>query len=197
MHVSTQGRFAFIANPKTGSSSFTHALNPHCDIRSSSIKDMPNHWTAQQVKTWFQRKRGWKWDDFFSFMAIRDPWKRAVSTYLYGKRRPRSVWHLPAIQSETLLDFLKTKMASAPKRIRNLDRMSRAEDGRMLVNYVFRIEDLEAEIPELSERLGVPLKLEQVNVTPSYDYREHYCEESVEIVRERYASDIEFGRYEF
>jgi len=197
MHASRPRRFVFIANPKTGTSAFAKALNPYCNVKSASIKGMGDHWPASMVKTWFQEERGWDWADFYSFMAIRDPWRRAVSTYLYGRRREQSIWHKPAMAAETLLDFLQSDIVTAPQRVRTLDYMARDEDGAMLIDHIFRIEDVEDEAPRLSERIGAPLALERVNVTPSYEYREFFCEAAVELVRERYRSDIEFGGYEY
>lgn len=197
MHASRPKRFVFIANPKTGTSAFAQALRPHCNVKSSAIKGMGDHWPAAKVKAWFQDERGWDWEEFFSFMAIRDPWRRAVSTFLYGRRREQSIWHRPAMEAESLLDFLQSDIVMAPQRVRTLDYMARDEDGSMLIEHVFRIEDIAEEAPRISARIGVPLELDQVNVTPAYEYRDYFCEEAVELVRERYRSDIEFGGYEY
>jgi hypothetical protein len=196
MHASTERRFIFIANPKTGTSAFARALNPISDIRSHAIDGVGDHWPASRLKPWFA-ERGLAWEEFYSFMAVRDPWRRAVSNYLYGLRREQSIWHKPAVEAATLSDFLKSEIASVPKRIRTLDYMARDEDGAMLIDHVFRIEDIAEESPRISARIGAPLELEQVNVTPAYEYRDYFCEEAVELVRERYRSDIEFGGYEY
>lgn len=73
------------------------------------------------------------------------------------------------------------------------------EDGRDMVDWVIRYEDLAAEMPKLCERLGVPVQtLPAVNGTGKpREYRKDYTPEAQRIIAERYPKFIERFGYEF
>jgi hypothetical protein len=96
MRIDTKNKVLFIANPKTGSTSIRKMM----DNKYSRYK--VNNWFEQNnilhehfsVYQWHERFNTYniehedkqiKLDEYFIFMFIRNPWKKVVSAYLYGK----------------------------------------------------------------------------------------------------------------
>lgn len=83
MRISTDHKFIFFANPKTGSESVRKMLDPYSDIkdkRSDESSEFTSHMSPKRVKALFEKK-GWNYNDFFKFVFIRNPWDKMVSLY--------------------------------------------------------------------------------------------------------------------
>ena len=73
------------------------ALDRYSDIRGQAAAPYYHHATCLELRQHFERK-GWDWDSYFKFAFVRNPWDRALSQYLYLKRRTesgRNGWRLP------------------------------------------------------------------------------------------------------
>lgn len=195
MRCSINRKFVFVSNPKCGTTSIRKALNPFSNIRSGKNKAFKNHWPARRIRKELAAL-GHDWNDFYSFMTIRNPWQKVASLYVYGLNTPTSVWHQPAKDSNTLDEFVSNPVFAS--HAMTLKFMSMDKSGtKMLVNDIIRLEDLDERQDALFERLGFKPELVKLNVSPSYKYRELYNDRAVELVREFFVSDIEFGKYEY
>lgn len=221
--VNFERRVIFIAVPKTGTTSIREQLripgrkmipNPHLTIRQvrdglyvyllmqnlGSNRHFPTRETdvlsdgeiRTQAADMFQR--------FFKFASVRNPWARVVS--LYNRRE--------GVQMADSLDFeaFCKKLRYASDTCRNPTRSASqlewmtGEDGSMLVDYVLRLEDLDAGLREINARTQGRLKLEQrhSNLNPistAASYRSIYSDRSRDLVAEICRRDIEFFGYEF
>ncbi len=81
-----------------------------------------------------------------------------------------------------------------------LDNYVSDENGQWLVNEVIRLEHLHEELPAVLERVGIPtdsLNIPHRNARQHRPYQAYYDDESRELVRRLYASEIERFGYEF
>jgi hypothetical protein len=65
------------------------------------------------------------------------------------------------------------------------------------VDYIARFENLQSDFDAICRRLGQNAELPHVKSSDKGDYRGHYDDESVEIVRGWFERDIEQFGYEF
>ena len=121
----------------------------------------------------------------FVFCFVRDPWDRAASLHRY----------LGYASSHTLTDFLAGPLREAVQ-ARHWFVLPQSEfilaDGQLLVDFVGRFEQLQADFDRVSERLTLPRQpLPWVNASrpeqPSP--RAVWTETAIEIVRELYGDD--------
>jgi hypothetical protein len=126
------------------------------------------------------------WDDYFTFAVERNPFDVVASSYRYSARKPTF--------NKTFAEFVRTP--------RRLDRLALNErlyrlGGRIVVDRVYRYEELPDAVADISTRLGLDLDLPHAKQGSGPHYRELYGPGDAEIVGERFARTIrEFG-YEF
>tara|TARA_Y100000034_G_scaffold135420_1_gene207269 strand:+ start:328 stop:876 length:549 start_codon:yes stop_codon:yes gene_type:complete len=171
----------FVEVPKTASTSIRSvvgaAKKPHLDIMQ--IKDM------MDVD---------KFDKYFKFGFVRNPWDRAWS--LYRNRRNRHgkssfeafiKWHnyatdacINPTQKKYQLDFLTD------------------ESGNVVVDYIGKFENLQKDFDIICDKIGIPRrKLPHMNKTGQKNYTKFYNNEMREIIAQRFIKDIEYFEYEF
>jgi hypothetical protein len=200
-------RFVFIKTRKTAGTSLEIALSRHCgpddlvtrispadeELRAAAGGVGPQnddtsptsyaHMGARRVIEVIGRET---WDDYFTFAVERNPYDVVASSYRYSARRPS--------YTLTFAEFVRT-----PKRMERLalnERLYRM-GGRVIVDEVYRYEELPAAVEDISARLGLPLDLPHAKQGTGAHYRELYGPGDAEIVAERFARTIrEFG-YEF
>lgn len=205
MRASHQSKFVFIANPKTGSTYIRKALNPVSEVRGKRGTEIKNHWKASDIYEYFKRQ-GHDWFEYYSFVTIRDPFKKAVSAYIYGQNTPISVWNRLVKERPDFYDFISSDFFK--DHLYSLDMVSKM-NGKSIVTDVFKIEDFSNKcFSEVSKRCGKTIVLPQAkdksemdklrNASPKYDYREYYSDKkSIELISRLFKSDIEFGSYSF
>ena len=71
-------------------------------------------------------------------------------------------------------------------------------DGKLLSDYVGRVEDMQASYDAICARIGIPNRpLEQVNSTRRGDYRQYYDQQLIDGVAELYRRDLDLFGYGF
>jgi len=69
--------------------------------------------------------------------------------------------------------------------------------GKLLVDYIGRFENLQADFAQVCARLNRQAELPHLKKSEHGDYRQYYNAASIEIVRQWFKSDIEQFGYEF
>ncbi|MCY7399685.1 MAG: hypothetical protein LH477_01750 [Nocardioides sp.] len=207
MIASHAHRFVFIKTRKTAGTSLEIALSRHCgpddlvtrisaedeELRAAAGGVAPQnddtdpssyaHMGARRVIEVIGRET---WDDYFTFAVERNPFDVVASSYRYSARKPS--------YTLTFAEFVRL-----PRRIERLalnERLYRLR-GEVIVDRVYRYEDLPAAVSDISARLGLELDLPHAKQGSGPHYRELYGPGDVEIVAERFARTLrEFG-YEF
>lgn len=204
MIASRAHRFVFIKTRKTAGTSIEIALSRHCgpddlvtrisaddeELRAAAGGVGPQnddtdpssyaHMGARRVIEVIGRET---WDDYFTFAVERNPFDVVASSFRYSARKPTF--------TKTFAEFVRTP--------RRLDRLALNErlyrlGGKVIVDAVYRYEELPDAVADISSRLGLDLDLPHAKQGTGPHYRELYGPGDAEIVAERFARTIrEFG----
>ena len=153
---------------------------------------------------------------FFSFIIVRNPWDRLWSGYNFLKNGSDYKGPKPnTLVNKAFPDFIKhiydNKLynASISKRTgsdliyHKQSNWILDDDGNQLVDYIARFENLDALFQLMETDMGMVgckelFKSTHLNKSKkSNPYTEAYDKESIELVREMYANDIELFNYTF
>jgi hypothetical protein len=185
MRISHKYKFVFLSNPKTGSESVRHLLDPYSDIKAEDKKTRPFrvHSTAVETRDIF-RAKGWDFDAYYTFTFVRNPWARLVSAYemIYGKH---VAIHNPSLSKAFLrrLKFLKTqcirilhhyevpdfkhwlttlvpygRIAGGPRNSAcSIEHFVMGANRKILVDKIIRLEDIQTDLMPTLQKIGLPL----------------------------------------
>ncbi len=211
----------FIAIPKTGTTSVRTQLkqpgipiieNPHLDI--SQIQDLiyiyllkenlgtnrtfPNGNIANDEEL---RQEAEKiFNSFFKFSAVRNPWARAVS--LYSRREGIKLKDKITFDEFCENHFYASDTCFHPTLHKNQIDWLTSNNGKLLMDFVYKVEEYENAIDEISKITNGRLLLDNVkrNVNPnskSSDYRNMYNDKTRKIIEKRFEKDIDYFKYTF
>ena len=147
-----------------------------------------------------------EFDSMFKFAIVRNPYDRAVSSWRYLFRafepNPRYLMMkssfvrflrvLPQLWNSKYNRQIATHTAPIWPDITD-------ESGNLLLDRLYRLEDIDSELEDLNMRLGTEVKaLGRINENREQrHYRTHYCEESRALVEDLYSEDLNHLSYEF
>lgn len=202
MILNDKYNFLFVHIQKTAGSSITNVLN------SLEFTYSLNHSHS------FITSVEYKYDSYFKFTFVRNPWDRLVSWYnmmlnksihndfsrylLNNSTNFSQFLNLTEIINETNEhnDFIKTDY---PKSIafNQLDYIS-DNKGNVLMDFIGKFENLENDFRQIMEKIGVKdYSLLHLNKFEHGDYRNYYTDEDIEKVYKIYKRDIEYFNYKF
>jgi tetratricopeptide (TPR) repeat protein len=199
-NVSHYYRAIFVHVPKNGGTSIKEVLG------------MPGggHPTWQYYALRFPQL----WEQYTKFAVVRNPWDRTVSAYHHAKML-RSHWHDERKGLHPDYKLLHDKsfeeclwiLLNERGRLRHeswFDQSyyvvdAQSPDKRVMVDYLLRLESLDADFAELCRKLGVPCeRLPTVNPSQrAKDYRAYYNDATRKLVEQIYRADIEKFGYTF
>lgn len=225
MIISHEHKFIFIHGPRTGGRSLTAALAQHCgpDDVITAVEGVParnargfeRHDGAAKIR----RRIGERaWQEYFKFTFERNPWDKILShywdyvghprkrrfyktahTWLFGRPVPFQTWFA---------------MRVAQWRLRRLWRLGRklharlprhfhcyTENGRVIVDFIGRLECRDGHLPILASRLGLPIDpavwIGSGTRKDRSAYTEHFDERMNRDVREIFGEDLALLGYAF
>ena len=206
MIISGLHKFIFVAIPKTGTHSVRRALREHMgpqDVeqvglfvqRKLPIPDLARighgHLTLEEVRPYLQPEA---WDSSFKFAFVRNPFDRFVS---YASFITREVGHFDRDPKGVMRHFL----ANPPMDhilFRPQYEFVADKDGKLLADYVGRVEEMQKSYDEIAARIGIATAtLDKVNSSRRGSYRDYYDDLLIEGVAKLYARDLELFGYEF
>jgi hypothetical protein len=149
-----------------------------------------------------------KFDHYFKFAFVRNPWDRLVSTFFYLENDgacgddplKKASWIDPAGGDFTrfVKDVLSSDFDSLYKPNHLLPQhVWFVEDGELMVDFVGRYESLQADWAQLAPKLNAKAELPVFNRSQHKHYTEYYDDEMVEIVANIYQQDIELFDYQY
>ncbi len=156
---------------------------------------------------WYQQLDAQRFDRYFKFTFVRNPWDRAVSAYTYlGKGGSAASaedgqW-ADFVNSYDAFDDFILDWLSEENALRNAlftPQVIFLKDifGRIDMDFVGRFETLQADFDTVARRLGVDAQLPHLNQSRSQDFRTFYTRDSRERVARVYAEDIDAFGYRF
>ncbi|MEZ5572547.1 MAG: sulfotransferase family 2 domain-containing protein [Halioglobus sp.] len=217
----------YVAIPKTGTTSITHALHRICPPENplrlvkedidAQFRDKYNlneigdskpgkakHLSAIQIKyilgeTEFARCT--------KFSVVRNPWARMVSRYFFTHVESEPS-QSEKLRRGTTRRFHDKDFDIWIKNIWKRHKLGRRKnsqlaklvdlDGRLLVDHVGQLEDVQSTLDWVAEQLGIePIKMPHLNGTRKGHYAQFYNTSTKDMVAEICRQDIEYFNYRF
>jgi hypothetical protein len=182
--ISDKYKCIFVEVPKTGSSSIRMIVGsssePHLNICQISHLIEPE-----------------KFSSYFKFGFVRNPWDRAVSLY----ERREGLQMRNKMSFDQFIHWMKlsscTCIHPVPHRYQ-LDWFL-SPHGDVMVDYIGKFETIDQDWKKISEKIGINSVLPKLNVNNERvrDYTRYYNKETMSIVSERFAVDIDYFGYKF
>ena len=155
--------------------------------------DAGAHSSAASVK----KMLGEDWSSLFKFALVRNPWDHAVSDY-YWRKCPQK-----RVSFKEFLHLLQEPTTADPRRVRPpiiTNWSVYAIEDQISVDFVGRFERLETDLAKISSELGFNLvdslpRAKSTHRDKSKSLREHYDDESIELVSEIYRKEIDTFNY--
>ena len=199
--ISFQKRFLFVHIPKTAGNSIQSILRDYSEdelvalrgeqdgierfgLRNPKYK-IKKHSTLAEYKAALGEVQ---FGDLYKFTCVRNPWDRMVSLY-FTPTQDIGVWDRKKfkkaiVKALSVADYLR------------LDKGE--EDPFGNVDYVMRFENLADDFRTVCGTLGIsPTTLPQYNRSSREHYSKYYDDELRELVRARFAAEIERFGYIF
>lgn len=216
MLISHKYKFITIDTPKTGTRSLRESL---LTLGIVDVCGEPNlgsefyqHDGAIRTKKQFV-KNGWKWNSYFKFTIVRNPWQRYFSFFKYFKsygekymRRDESIdWNEPEInQGKFCVELFKNKddQTVLKKIILNNDSQDSYycdESGKIIVDHIAEFQNLQNEFVFLCNQVGIQTPtLQHSNKSSSpLNMRDIYNQELIDLVAEKEKGIIQLKGYKF
>lgn len=135
-----------------------------------------------------------KFDSYFSFAFVRNPWEWQVSIYHYGCKT-KTIPQYELFNSFAGFDeYIRWRCA---EEVRFQKDFIYSPTGELLVDFVGRFENLEVDFQKICSRIGISASLPKLNVSNTKPYQGFYTSETEELVRKTFDSDIKLLEYEF
>jgi hypothetical protein len=199
--ISLQKRFLFIHIPKTAGNSIQSALRDYSEdqlvalrkeqdgverfgLRNPKYK-IKKHSTLAEYRTALGETQ---FDDLYKFTCIRNPWDRMVS-YYFTPTQKTEPW-----------DWKKfRKIILGALSVADYLRLDKGEGDLFAnVDYVMRFENLADDFRTVCRALDIsPTTLPRYNRSNREHYSKYYDDELRELVRARFAAEIERFGYTF
>jgi hypothetical protein len=207
MIVSHRHRFIFVPIPKTGTHSVRQALREHLgpeDIEQVGLfvnKRFPfadlaairhGHFSVAQVRPYLGEETV---SAYFKFGFVRNPFDRFVSYCAFMTRQYGAFEQDP---QGTMRKILFELRPMDHVHFQTQASLLAREDGQLDVDYVGRVEQMQADYDAVCARIGIPSRaLDKVNSSKRGDYRQYYDQALIDGVAELYRRDLDLFGYSF
>jgi sulfotransferase famil protein len=199
--ISLQKRFLFVHIPKTAGNSIQSVLRDYSEdqlvalrkeqdgierfgLRNANYK-IKKHSTLSE----YQHALGdEQFRNLYKFTCVRNPWDRMVSYYFTPTQKPET-WDPKKFRG------IISKAVSMPDYLR----LDNGEDDPFAnVDYIMRFESLADGFRAVCKAIGIsPPTLPQYNRSRRDHYSKYYDDELRELVRSRFAAEIDRFNYTF
>jgi chondroitin 4-sulfotransferase 11 len=145
---------------------------------------------------------------YFKFAFVRNPWDRLVSGYFYMRSGPndedrkgnREWYERHLARYRDFGGFVRgwlTRESIWTEPFQPQYHFVCDENRHVRMDFVGRVETIEADFRHICERLNISAQLTQVNTSDHRHYTEYYTDDLRERVAALYAEDIEIFGYRF
>lgn len=147
-----------------------------------------------------------KFDSYFKFCFVRNPWSRLYSVYNYLSRGGNQTTDLLFCKKNEvhLKDF--KSFATMFLTHSNVNKMTLLgtqssfifdENDNLMVDYVGKMENIQEGFDIVKKKLKLTSILENLNTSPDNDFRSKYDSELVDLVSQVYFDDVKNFDYTF
>ena len=208
MLISNRKKFIFIHIYKTAGASMREALIHYAAPKyqrmftkiikffnfSSFILDhqpLPAHAKAQTIIDFMGEE---KFNNYFSFAFIRNPWDWQVSLYSYMRRKASHPQHNIVKNLESFEDYIHWR---CEEDVHFQKDFIYSMDGKLLVNFIGRFEFIDRDFNEICKKIGISAVLPKINVSNTTPYQEFYNVETKQMIQKTFEPDISLFKYTF
>lgn len=194
----------FIEVPKTGSTSIRSIVGysdkPHMNIKEIkekfyeelSVKD-----TNFLTRYIHNKRNDVKWNSYFKFGFVRNPWDRIVSLYF----RKEGIQMSDKMSFSEFVHWIENSSDTSihPSKHKNQLDWFLNEKGDISVDFIGKFENLEDDWKYISKQLNLDTSLPHANKSrvKKKHYTEYYTPELREIIADKFQKDIEYFSYKF
>jgi hypothetical protein len=216
MLLSIKYNFLFVHIAKTGGTSVRAALAPlrwrdplfYAQFIASRLSHMTGHRIASKLPRHAKIIAAKEmlphevFDRLFKFAFVRNPWDLQVSSWHHLRReRPQLLEGISGFP-----EFIRWKLDSSRPYQYHIDTSIELQsdylkdlDGRIIVDYIGKYENLIEDYEEACRRIGIkaPPLPHKRQAKDRGQYRSYYDEETARLVGEFFGADIEAFQYTF
>ena len=200
MPINHHLKVVFVHVPKTAGSSIEDALEMRdSEAREEILSGYINNERYKKYSTpWSQHLKASEiseikpgvMKEYFSFAVVRNPYERAVSSWLWKQKKGI------ARSGIQLRDFLVLKYSNDNHHLSQVDFITKNEE--IIVDKIIRFEELEEGWKEICNILGIEKKLPHLNKSSGVDhYSKYYDFETRRLLERIYWRDLDFFNYKF
>jgi hypothetical protein len=209
MLISVEKNFIFVHVAKTGGQALKAMLKPyavpkaqgqwrrllsHLPVREGFDARFGPHASARWAKLKLPPDF---FDDAFKFALVRNPYDLAVSLYSFVRNEPHHHRHQQA-RNLSFLEFLRLEERRGAWRRRDQLSMLCGYQGEMLVDKIYRFEEIEEAFADIARRLDLPgAELARKNASRRGPYQEYYGDGERALVERIWRRDLERFGYSF
>ena len=188
-------KFIFVHLRKTGGTSVQDFFTGDSDV---SKEPGNKHFEPKD----YYRDSPKKWNDYFKFSFVRNPFCFLVSYYNFRMRMMNGelgrveLFMNEEYKNSCFEEWIKERFFGDPRIRPQVEQLS--INNKIAVDFIGRFENLQEDFNIVCDKIGIPQQqLPHKNKTKHKHYIEYYNEETRGIVAEKYAKDIEYFGYEF
>ena len=203
--INHTNKYLYVKISKSASSSITNALK---SISVNDSYEKCGHYHIQDLTNDITK-------DYYKFSAVRNPYSRLVSRYMWAKKTPV---HRQYFKNLTFKEFAIGGHERTPMAVRWVrgdapmlrDMLSSSgffdnqldwlvdNDGNIIADEIMKVESLQNDFDKVCDNINIPRTcISHVNKTAHDHYTEYYDDETREIVSEYLSKDINYFNYKF
>jgi hypothetical protein len=208
MHISDSHEFIFLRMRKVASTSMKAILLPLCipqpDGRLAHLKSRAwLEWNYHKyvsrahddINAARRRMPADRFNRYFKFAFVRNPWDRLVSEYEFLLKKAEHDRHARVKKLGGFKQFIQMQI---PRKDAYQINMLCDRKGQFLMDFVGKLENLQADWETVCERIGIPHQALPVKNATQHDrFQGYYDNESRQLVAQHWAREIELFKYSF
>ena len=208
MLISDSHQFIFLRMRKVASTSMRTILSPLCvprpegriaHLKSRAWLEWDYHKYVfrahDNIQAAQKRMPADRFESYFKFAFVRNPWDRMVSEYQFLLNRPKHGRHARVKKMDEFKQFIEMQI---PRKDAYQINMICDRQGKPRMDFVGKLENLKSDWNTVCERIGLaPQDLHKENTTRHRHFQDYYDSETRQLVGHHWAKEIELFGYSF